>query len=170
MNSKTWPNISVNHKSQPLENSNRPLQPVLTTLGSTDQGGYNQLKPLVKTRGGFDRPTLFMTKQNSKWSKPLIIPLTIWNCVLPYNWRIISVKTALFFQEITFITEFPGSNFLLSTFLKVANGIFTCRWQICYLLLLISNPGRSRSECFWCSSLSRVCTFCYHSGYRNPRF
>ena len=27
-------------------------------LGSIDQGGYNRLKPLVKTGGGFDRPTL----------------------------------------------------------------------------------------------------------------
>ena len=28
-----------------------------------------------------------------------------------------SVKIGSFFQEITFITEFPGSNFLLPTFL-----------------------------------------------------
>ena len=27
----------------------------------------------------------FMTKQNSIWSKALIMPLTIWNCVLSYN-------------------------------------------------------------------------------------
>ena len=33
------------------------------------------------------------------------------------NRIIISVKIGLFFQEITFITEFPGSNFLLLTFL-----------------------------------------------------
>ena len=33
------------------------------------------------------------------------------------NRGIISVKNGLFFQEITFITEFPGSNFLLPTFL-----------------------------------------------------
>ena len=47
----------------------------------------------------------------------------------------------MFFQEITSITEFPGSNFfLLPIILTVANGIF--RWQICYLLLLISNPGK----------------------------
>ena len=26
----------------------------------------------------------FMTKQNSIWSKALIMPLTIWNCVLSY--------------------------------------------------------------------------------------
>ena len=31
--------------------------------------------------------------------------------------RVISVKIGLFFQEITFITEFRGSNFLLPTFL-----------------------------------------------------
>ena len=30
----------------------------MTTLGSIDQGGYNRLKPLVKTGDGFDRPTL----------------------------------------------------------------------------------------------------------------
>ena len=59
----------------------------------------------------------FMTKQNSIWSKALIMPLTIWNCVLSINIRIISVKIGLFFQEITFRTEFPGSNFLLPTFL-----------------------------------------------------
>ena len=32
--------------------------------------------------------------------------------------RIIPVKVGLIFQEITLITEFPGSNFLLPTFLK----------------------------------------------------
>ena len=70
-----------------------------------------------------------------------------------YKSRIISVKIDLFFQEITVKTEFSGmeeitvktefsgSNFLLPTFfLTVANGIF--RWQICYLLLLISNHDR----------------------------
>ena len=31
--------------------------------------------------------------------------------------RVISVKIGLFFQEITFITKFLGSNFLLLTFL-----------------------------------------------------
>ena len=29
--------------------------------------------------------TRFMTKQNSIWSKALIMPLTIWNCVLFYK-------------------------------------------------------------------------------------
>ena len=54
------------------------------------------------------------------------MPLTIWNFVCYYayrivfcliNRRIISVKIGLFFQEITFITEFPGSNVLLPKFL-----------------------------------------------------
>ena len=65
----------------------------------------------------------------------LIRPLTTWNCVLSYNRRIISVNISFFFQEITFITEFPGSIFSLPTFFKggkwdfqVANLIF--RWQI----------------------------------------
>ena len=30
----------------------------ITALQCIDQGGYNQLKPLVKTKGGFNRPTL----------------------------------------------------------------------------------------------------------------
>ena len=38
--------------------------------------------------------------------------------------RVISVKTGLFFQEIIFITEFPGSNFLLPTFLTGAKWDF----------------------------------------------
>ena len=32
--------------------------PVLTTFWHIDRGGFNRLKPLVKTRGGFYRPTL----------------------------------------------------------------------------------------------------------------
>ena len=55
--------------------------------------------------------------------------------------RIFSVKIGLFVQEITFITEFPGSNFLLPMFLtgdkldfQVAN------------LLLISKTGADE---FW---------------------
>ena len=43
--------------------------------------------------------------------------LTIWNCVSLVNRRNISVKIGLFFQEITFITEFPGSIFSLPKFL-----------------------------------------------------
>ena len=68
-----------------------------------------QLPPIVR----------LTTKQNCKGMglKALIIPLPIWNCVYLINRRIISVKIGLFFQEITFIIEFPGSNFLLHTFL-----------------------------------------------------
>ena len=62
------------------------------------------------------------------------------------NRRIISVLIGLFFQEITFITEFPGSNFLLPTFLTGDKWDF--RWQIPYLPLLNLDPGLS---CF-CSS------------------
>ena len=73
----------------------------------------------------------FMTKQNSVWSKALIMPLTIWNCVCLIKGTASSVKIGLFFQEITFITEFSGSNFLLPPFLAgskwdfpVANWLF----------------------------------------------
>ena len=53
-------------------------------------GGHvtDQLPPIVR----------FMTKQNSIWSKALIMPMTIWNCVLSYkknnyfneNWLVLS--------------------------------------------------------------------------------
>ena len=76
----------------------------------------------------------FTTKHYSIWSKALIMPLNIWNSVLSYQQNNnISVKTGMFFKEITSKTEFPGYNILLPTFKQVANGI-------CYLLLLISNP------------------------------
>ena len=69
------------------------------------------------------------------------MPLTIWNCVLSYKQknyfrRIISVKIDLFFQEITLIAKFPGSNFLLPTFLTGGKWNF----QVTNLLLLISKP------------------------------
>ena len=64
------------------------------------------------------------------------MPLTIWNCVLSYtNKRIIPVKTGLLFQEIKVIKKFPGSNFLLPSFL-------TCgKWdlQVSDLLLATVN-------------------------------
>ena len=41
------------------------------------------------------------------------------------------MKIGLFFQEITFITEFPGSNFLLPTFLTGGKSDF----QVANLLL-----------------------------------
>ena len=51
------PSQKRNHLKIPIDHSNQ-YWPVLTTLGSIDQGAFNRLKPLVKTRGGFDRPTL----------------------------------------------------------------------------------------------------------------
>ena len=41
---------------------NRPLIFVLTTFLHIDRGGFNRLKPLVKTGGGFNRPTLIVDK------------------------------------------------------------------------------------------------------------
>ena len=58
---------------------------------------------------------IFKTKQNSIWSKALIMRLTIWNCVLSYKRKNFSVNSSLLFRKITSITEFPGSNFLLPT-------------------------------------------------------
>ena len=69
------------------------------------------------------------------------MPLTIWNCVLFTNKGIISVEIGLFFQEITFITEFHGSNFLLPTFLPGGKWDF----QVANLLLLILNLGSTSS-------------------------
>ena len=76
-----------------------------------------------------------MTKQNSIWSKALIMPLTIWNCVLSYKQGNYSVKIGLFFQIITFITEFPGSNSLLPTLLTGGKWDF----QLANLLLATVN-------------------------------
>ena len=61
------------------------------------------------------------------------MPLTIWNCVLSYKRRIISVKIGLFFQEITFRTEFSGSNLLLPTFLT------GCKWDFEVADLLLAS-------------------------------
>ena len=47
------------------------------------------------------------------------------------------MKIGLFFQETTFITEFPGSNFLLPTFLTGS------KWDFQVANLLLSNPVRS---------------------------
>ena len=43
---------------QPLIFSTDQYWPELTTFGSTDQGGFNRLKQLVKTGHGFNRPAL----------------------------------------------------------------------------------------------------------------
>ena len=68
-------------------------------------------------------------------TEELIMPLTIWNCVCLTKGRVISAKTGLFFQEITFITEFPGSNVLLPTFLTGSKRDF----QVANLLLATVN-------------------------------
>ena len=85
-----------------------------------------QFPPIVK----------FITKHNSILSKALIMPLTIWNRVCLINKRIssFSVQILLFFQEITFITEFPGCKLSAThIFNRWQMGFF--RGQICYLLL-----------------------------------
>ena len=51
------------------------------------------------------------------------------------NKRIISVKISLFFQEINFVKEFPGSNFLLPSFLTGGKWDF----QVANLLLAFVN-------------------------------
>ena len=47
------------------------------------------------------------------------------------------MKTGSTSKKLPLTEEFPGSNFLLPTFLQVAAEIF--RWQISYMSLLISN-------------------------------
>ena len=54
------------------------------------------------------------------------MPLIIWNYVFHKNRRNISVKMSLFGKGITFITEFPSSNFLLATFLTGSKWEFQC--------------------------------------------
>ena len=63
------------------------------------------------------------------------MPLTIWNCDLSYQEKNISVKMGMLFQEITSITEFPGSNFLLTTIYTGSNWDF----QVGNLLLATVN-------------------------------
>ena len=63
------------------------------------------------------------------------MPLTIWNCVLSHKWKnYFSEKSACSAKKL-FITEFPGSIFLLPTFLK---GI-RCEFQGANLLLATVN-------------------------------
>ena len=63
------------------------------------------------------------------------MPLTIWNCVLSYKQPYYFSEMGLFFQEITFITELPGSNFLLPRFLTGGKWDF----QVADLLLASAN-------------------------------
>ena len=75
------------------------------------------------------------------------MPLTIWNCVLSYiiSSRIISVKMGLFLEEITFITELLGSNFLPPRFLTDGKWDF----QVANLLLATANfePCDRQTKC-----------------------
>ena len=70
-----------------------------------------------------------MTKQNSMWSKAYR------NVFCLIRRIIISVKMGLFLQEITFITELPGSNFLLPMFLTGGKWNF---WVANFLLATAS--------------------------------
>ena len=47
-------------------------------------------------------------------------------------------KLKVFFHEITFTKKLPGSNFLLPS--NLTGGKWDFQVEICYLLLLISNP------------------------------
>ena len=58
----------------------------------------------------------FMIKQNSIWSKALIMPLTTWNCVLSYKKKNYFSENWLVLPRNYFRTEFTGSDFLLPTF------------------------------------------------------
>ena len=76
----------------------RPLtEALLTLVASTDDftGSKRKKRALVETL--------------------LIMPLTIWNCVLSFQQKNNRRTIGMFFHEITFITEFPGSNILLPT-------------------------------------------------------
>ena len=66
------------------------------------------------------------------------MPLTIWNCVLSYKQNDYFSEKQLALPRNYFHNRFPGSNFLLPHFKQVAIWVF--RWQVCYLLLLNSNP------------------------------
>ena len=100
-----------------------------------------QLPPFVR----------YMTKHISLGLKALIMPLSIWNCCL-ISRRIVAVIIGMFFQEITSITEFLGSNFLLPTM----GSKLDFRWHICYLLLLLNGESRiyqpiHKSIDTWCT-------------------
>ena len=60
--------------------------------------------------------------------------LTTWNCVLSYK-QVNYFSDFFFFQEITFITELPGSNFLQPIFLTGGKWDF----QVASLLLATGN-------------------------------
>ena len=63
------------------------------------------------------------------------MPLTIWNCVLSYKKKNYFSENQLAHLEIPFRTEFPGSNFLLPTFLTGGK----CDFEVADLLLATVN-------------------------------
>ena len=104
--------------------------PVTTHCQIYDQTKSHMVKGI---NNAFDHTELCLSyKQNIYFSENLL--------VLPRN----------YFQN-----RVPGSNFLLPT--QVANWIF--RWQICYLLLLISIPVNHNKvvcwTCLWCKNCSQ---------------
>ena len=82
--------------------------------------------------------------------KSLIMPLTIRNCVLSYKKKNCFSKIGLFLQEITFRTEFPGSNFLLPTFLTGGKWDF----QVTNLLLATVNFEPCGRPSFACPKIN----------------
>ena len=94
-----------------------------------------------------------MTKQNSIWSKALIMLLTIWNCVLSYKKKnYFSKKSACSSKKFLAEQNSQVATFCYLHFFQVANGIF--RWHICYLLLLISNPDNTHSQYPWLARMA----------------
>ena len=63
------------------------------------------------------------------------MPLTIWNCACQISRTIISVKSSLLFQEITFLTDSQEATVLLPTFLSGGKLSF----QVANLLLAAVN-------------------------------
>ena len=66
------------------------------------------------------------------------MPLTIWNCVLSYKQKNYFSENQLVLPS-NRISTGQVATFCYPHFKQEANGFF--RGQICYLLLLISNPG-----------------------------
>ena len=114
----------------------------------------SKLTYLVATIGGHVTAHLppapvvvkFKTKQNSIWSKALAMPLTIRNLFSFTSRRSSSVRIGFYLPVIDLLKNCQAATFCHQLFQQVANGIL--RWQICYLLLLISNPGSAIRNIF----------------------
>ena len=76
-----------------------------------------------------------MTNHNSIRSKALIMPLTIWHCVLSYKQNNYISEKQLALPTNYFHNRFQESNFLLPTFLTGGKLCF----QVAYLLLATVN-------------------------------